>query len=103
MTSSERYDFMDVLKNYANWRGLGNILVDAYGKGITECVPYFDEKLGILEKKGILGLWEVLDNVNRNNLLQAIRRYEASLLPNDVEDGKFWAENVNEKPTPGGA
>mgnify|MGYP003625742199 CR=1 FL=1 len=98
MTNSDRYEFMDVLKNYANWTLFENILEDAYGKTIRDSKGYFEEKLGILEKKGIIGLWEVLDNVNRNNLLQAIRRYEASLLPNDVEDGKFWAENVNEKP-----
>ena len=100
--SKNQYAFMEVLKNYSNWRTPGNILVDAYGKGITECQGYFDEKLGVLKKRGIIGLWEVLDNVNRNNLLQAIRRYEEESRLEVVEDGKFWAENVTEKPIQGG-
>lgn len=75
MTRDDMGKFMKVLTNYSNWRSPKNILIDAYGEGVTDCPAYLDEKLGTLKKGGIIGLWEVLDNVNRNRLLRAIERY----------------------------
>ena len=44
-----------------------------------------EEKLGILNKGGILALWTCLDNTNRNRLLDGIRRYEERLFLHSKE------------------
>tara|TARA_Y100001938_G_C7986082_1_gene376951 strand:+ start:109 stop:717 length:609 start_codon:yes stop_codon:yes gene_type:complete len=72
MTSRE---LMSTLAGYCTWTTEDQILRDAYGDDAMKCEGYRSEKLRTLQRRGLLGLWQELDNFNRASLAKNIERY----------------------------